>query len=173
MSNHSEKVPKAMAETFATVTGITDGYCREHLNEEYAQLMRFATAALCRKRPSPLTSGTPLSWAAGIGHAIGSVNFLFDPTQDPHVSAGALYAGFGVSQSTAQGKSKKVRDLLRMDQFNADWSLPSRLHDHPTAWMIQTPEGFILDARGLPREIQAALYQRGVIPYVHADREKP
>ena len=171
MSNHSEKVPKAMVETFTAVTAITDAYCREHLNEEYAQLIRCAVAALCRKRPSPLVSGAPLLWAAGVTHAIGMANFLFDSTQTPHVSAGELYERFGVKQSTGLGKSKKVRELLRIHQMDAEWSLPSRLHDHPTAWMVQTPEGFILDARSLKREVQVALHRAGVIPYVHADRE--
>ena len=75
MSKHSEKVPNAMAERYAEVTAITDAFCRDHLSEEYAQLIRFAAAALCRKRPSPVAKGTPLSWAAGITHALGSANF--------------------------------------------------------------------------------------------------
>ena len=57
MSKQSEKVPQAMAETFAAVTAITDAFCREHLNDEYAQLIRVAAAALCRKRPSPSGRG--------------------------------------------------------------------------------------------------------------------
>lgn len=170
MTNHSEKVPKTMAETFAAVTAITDAYCRAHLDEEYAQLTRFAAAALCRKRPSPLASGAPLLWAAGITHAIGMANFLFDSTQTPHVSAGELYEGFGVKQSTGLGKSKKVRELLRIQQMDPVWCLPSRLHDHPTAWMVQTPDGLILDARHLRREVQVELHLAGIIPYVHADR---
>jgi hypothetical protein len=57
-------VPKAMAEIYAAVTALTDAVCREHLNDEYAELFRFAAAALCRKRPSPLSKGLPASWAA-------------------------------------------------------------------------------------------------------------
>lgn len=100
MSDQSEKVPKAMAGTFAAVTAITDAFCREHLNDEYAQLIRHAAAAPCRKRPSPLARGTPLSWAAGVTHAVGLVNFLQDPAQTP-LPAQALYPGFGVSPSNA------------------------------------------------------------------------
>ena len=67
MSIHSEKVPKAMVETFAAVTGLTDAVCRERLDEEYAQMMRFAAAALARKRPSPLPrTQAPLGYA-GVG----------------------------------------------------------------------------------------------------------
>ena len=76
MSNHSENVPKAMVDAFVAVTALTDAFCRERLDEEYAQMMRFAAAALARKRPSPLASGTAATWVAGIAHAVGSINFL-------------------------------------------------------------------------------------------------
>lgn len=33
---------------------LVDGFCREHLNEEYAELCRRLTDKLARKRPSPL-----------------------------------------------------------------------------------------------------------------------
>ena len=171
MSNHSEKVPKAMAETFVAVTSLTDAFCQEHLNDEYGQLMRFAAAALCRKRPSPLASGSTASWAAGIAHAVATTNFAFDTSQTPHVKSPTLYAAFGVAPGTGQGKSKKVRDLLGMHQLGIEWSLPSRLHDHPMAWLVQTGSGFIVDARQLAREEQVQLHRLGLIPYVHADRE--
>lgn len=170
MSNQSEKVPQAMAETFAAVTAVTDAFCREHLNDEYAQLIRFAAAAMCRKRPSPLAKGTPLSWAAGITHAVGMVNFLQDPAQTPHLPAQGLYKGFGVSQSNTLTKSKAVRDALDMSQMDLDWCLPSLLAEHPMAWMVFTDNGMMIDARSLAREDQVLLHQAGLIPYVHADQ---
>lgn len=173
MSNQSEKVPKAMADTYAAVTAITDAFCREHLNDAYAQLIRFAAAALCRKRPSPLAKGTPLSWAAGITHAVGMVNFLQDPAQTPHLPAQALYQGFGVSQSNGLAKSKAVRDVLDMSQMDLDWCLPSLLAEHPMAWMVITDNGIMIDARSLAREDQVLLHQAGLIPYVHADQAPP
>jgi hypothetical protein len=42
------------------------------------------------------------------------VNFLFDSTQDLHISAPNLYKWFGVSASTGQAKSKIIRDLLKI-----------------------------------------------------------
>ncbi len=44
------KVPKAFEETYAAITTMTDGFCREHLSEAYGELARRAAAALCRKR---------------------------------------------------------------------------------------------------------------------------
>ena len=70
----SEKVPKAMQSTFQSIAQLTDEFSKKFLNDEYTQLIRYATAALCRKRPSPLTKGSINAWACGITYAIGFVN---------------------------------------------------------------------------------------------------
>jgi hypothetical protein len=161
----SETVPKAMQEKFERITAITDDFAQQHLNDEYATLIRQATAALCRKRPSPLVSGKAHTWACGISHAIGMANFLFDASQDPHISAKDLYAWFGVSSSTGQSKSKKVRDLLDIGQLDPNWCLPSKLDDNPLAWLVSV-NGLILDARTAPRPVQEQLAAAGMIPHV-------
>jgi hypothetical protein len=168
----SEKVPPAMQEKFDQITALTDNFAQQHLNNEYAQLIRFATAALCRKRPSPLNSGKPATWACGITHAIGMVNFLFDSTQTPHISAGNIYKIFDVSGGTGQAKSKLVRDALKISQWDPDWCLPSKLADNPMVWMVEV-NGFIMDLRMAPRQIQAAAFAKGMIPYIPADQAPP
>jgi hypothetical protein len=169
----SDKVPQKMQETFDRITAITDTFAAQHLNTEYATLIRQATAALCRKRPSPLTKGRDRSWACGISHAIGMANFLFDPSQDPHISASNLYAWFGVSQSTGQSKSKQVRDILDIGQLDPNWCLPSKIGDNPLAWMVSV-NGLILDARSAPPEVQQQLAAAGLIPYApDADVDLP
>ncbi len=50
MAKKFAKVPKASEETYAAITTMSDGICREHLNEAYGELARRAAAALCRKR---------------------------------------------------------------------------------------------------------------------------
>ncbi len=165
ITKKSTDVPKAMQEKFASIVALTDRFAQEHLNPEYAEFIRFATAALCRKRPSPLATGTDKTWACGITHAIGMVNFLFDASQSPHISATDLYKSFGVSASTGQGKSKLVRDTLKMHQMDPNWCLPSKLDDNPMAWMISV-NGFIMDARSAPREFQEMAYEAGLIPYI-------
>lgn len=162
---HSEKVPKSMREIYEQIVMLTDAFSAEHLTEEYAQLIRYATAALCRKRPSPLLKGKAKTWACGITHAIGFVNFLFDRSQEPSMRASELYAAFGVGKSTGGAKSKLVRDMFDMYQFDPNWCLPSKLDDNPRAWMI-TVNGFIRDARLAPRNIQEAAYEKGLIPYI-------
>ena len=43
------------------------------------------------------------------------------------------------------------------------------LDDNPLAWMI-TVNGFAMDVRTLPREIQEVAYQKGLIPYIPVDK---
>lgn len=165
----SERVPKPMQETFNAIVALTDTFCREHLNEEYAQLARQATAALCRKRPSPLATGHLKTWACGIVYALGSVNFLFDKSQKPSMRAAELCAGFGVSQSTGSAKAKAVRDVLGMGQMDPQWYRPSKMEDNPLAWMIMV-DGFVVDVRQMPRAIQEVAYEKGLIPYLPGEK---
>ena len=65
-----------MQDIFDAIVALTDEFSEHHLNNEYAQLARYATGALCRKRPSPHASGHPNTWACGIIYALGFVNFL-------------------------------------------------------------------------------------------------
>lgn len=165
----SENVPKAMQEKYNAIVELTDKFSEENLNEEYAQLIRYAVATLCRKRPSPLEKGRESSWACGITHALGMVNFLFDNTQTPHINASELYKKFGVGQSTGQGKSKQIRDLLKMYQMDPNWSLSSRMDSNPMVWMLSV-DGMIVDARNMPYEVQEIAFNKGLIPYIPDDK---
>jgi hypothetical protein len=166
----SENVPKPMQEKFQAIVEITDSFSRENLNDEYAQLIRYAVAAICRKRPSPMATGKANTWACGVTHAIGSVNFVFDKSQTPHIKTGELYKKFGVSESTGQAKSKAVRDMLGMYQMDPNWSLPSRLQSNPMAWMLSV-NGMLVDVRRMPREVQEIAFEKGLIPYIPDDKE--
>jgi hypothetical protein len=166
----SEKVPKNMQSTYDSIVTLTDEFCTEHLNEEYAQLARQLTAALGRKRPSPLSSGRPNSWACGIIYALGFVNFLFDKSHEPYLSATELCEGFGISKSTGANKSREIRDLMDMVQFDPNWCLPSLMDENPLAWMIMV-DGFVVDVRSAPLNIQEAAYEKGLIPYIPGRKE--
>ena len=74
----SKSVPKGMQTTYETITTLTDAFCRDHLNDEYRELAQRMTAALCRKRPSPVVSGQPRTWACRIIYVLGQINFLSD-----------------------------------------------------------------------------------------------
>lgn len=166
----SEKVPETMRPIYETITALTNEFCDKHLNEEYAQLARQMTAALCRKRPSPLSRGKPNTWACGIIYALGFVNFLFDKSHEPYLSATELCEGFGVSKSTGANKSREIRDLMNLSQFDPNWCLPSLMEKNPLAWLLMVDD-LIVDARNLPLSVQEAAYEKGLIPYVPGREE--
>jgi hypothetical protein len=139
------------------------------LNSEYAELSRRLAATLARKRPSPIVRGKPEIWACAIVYALGTVNFLFDKSQNPHMRADELCAAFGVSQSSGANKAKVIRDMLKMYQLDPNWCLPSKLDDNPLVWILEV-NGMMVDIRHMPREVQVIAYEKGLIPYIPADR---
>jgi hypothetical protein len=139
------------------------------LDAEYGGLCCDLAETLARKRPSPLLRGRAETWACGIVYAIGSVNFLFDASQKPHIRAADLCQLFGVSQSAGSAKSKFICNALRIGPLEPRWTLRSRLAENPAAWMIQI-NGLIVDVRELPRDIQHEAYRLGLIPYVPDER---
>lgn len=160
-----QSVPAKMMPLFEEIVSITDNICQQHLNHEYADLCREMAAALARKRPSPLVSGEPQTWACGIIYALGKVNFLFDPSQSPHRSASELCELCGVSQSSASAKANQILKGMGIVQLDPRWCLPSKLAENPLAWMISV-NGLLVDARWMPREAQEEAYRRGLIPYI-------
>ncbi|MBN2390851.1 MAG: hypothetical protein JXR84_09010 [Anaerolineae bacterium] len=166
----SETVPEAMKPRYDEIMAATDAFCEEHLNAEYAQVCRQMAATLARKRPSPLLGGRLNTWAAAIVHTVGSVNFLFDKTQTPHMRADELAELFGLSKSTVGNKSKQIKDILKIGVFDPDWTLPSKIDENPVAWMVSL-NGFIIDARTLSRPLQEEAYRKGLIPYLPGSTE--
>jgi len=154
---------------FKEIAGLVDAFCREHLNEEYAVLCRKLTEKLARKRPSPLVSGKPNTWASGIVRTVGWVNFLYDKTQKPHMRLSDIDAGFGISESSGAAKLAAIRTMLKITPLNFEWTLPSRLDDNPLVWMLKA-NGLMMDARQAPREVQEIAFNKGLIPYIPADR---
>lgn len=150
---------------------LVQAFCKEHLDDEYAELCRKLTEKLARKRPSPLLSGKPTTWACGIVRTIGWVNFLDDKTQTPHMKMMDIDKAFGVGESTGQGKSMLIRKMFKISPMDPNWSLRSRMDQNPMVWMIQV-NGFIVDARCLNREIQEEALRKGLIPYI-PERPQP
>ncbi len=155
-------------EILDVIVGMTDQFCRDHLNDEYATLCRKLAEKLSRKRPSPLLSSRPTTWASGIVRTIGWVNYLDDSTTEPHMKLTAIDKAFGVGESTGQGKSKAIRTMLKIRTFDPEWTLPSRM-DNPMVWTLEV-NGFLMDVRHAPREVQEFAFEKGLIPYIPADR---
>jgi Domain of unknown function (DUF6398) len=161
-------IPQTARPAHDKIVNLTDAFCRERLNDEYEALCRKLAGVLARKRPSPLLSGKPESWASGIVRVIGWVNFLGDPSEPHHMKMTDIDEGFGVSEATGAAKSKAIRDLLKIYPLDPQWTLTSRMDQNPMVWMIQV-NGLIVDARHLPREVQEEALRKGLIPFIPGD----
>jgi len=159
------------AHVLTVIVGMIEQFCHEHLNDEYAVVCRRLAEKLARKRPSPLLRGSPNSWASGIVRTVGWVNFLHDKSQTPHMPLGEIDAIFGISESNGAAKLKATRTMLRIHQFDHEWTLPSKLADNPLIWMLEI-NGLIVDVRHAPRDVQEVAFKKGLIPYIPADRRR-
>ena len=128
------------------------------------------TAALCRKRTSPLTSGQPRTWACGIIYVLGQLNFLTDKSSQPFMAMADVCAAFGVGQSTASAKARVISDALRTHRMDPRWTPAKLIDQNPLVWMAEVNR-FLVDLRDMPREVQVIASDKGMIPYVPADQE--
>ena len=158
-------------EALGVVIGLIDQFCKEHLNEEYAVLCCKLAEKLARKRPSPILSGSPNTWASGIVRTVGWVNFLHDKSQTPYMRLSDIDAGFGISESSGAAKLAVIRKMLKIHQLDPNWTLASHLDDNPMLWMLEV-NGFMMDVRHAPREVQEIAFNKGLIPYIPADRKQ-
>jgi hypothetical protein len=55
-------------------------------------------------------------------YALGQINFLFDKSSEPNVSANDICDYFGTRQSTTSQKAKTIRDMFKMRYFDEEFS---------------------------------------------------
>ena len=103
----STAVPKPMQAAYDAVVALTDTFSRDHLTDEYRHLARAMAASLSRKRPSPLASGQPRTWACGIIHVLGQLNFLSDKATQPYMTMAEVCTAFGVGQDERAGAAQR------------------------------------------------------------------
>lgn len=167
MKQKSEIVPPTMRAYYDAIAEVIDAVCANHLNDEYKTLAHELTAALARKRPSPIARGKPQVWACGVLYALGTVNFLWDKSQTPHMRADELCKACGVSSATGSAQGKKIRELFKMHQLDPEWCLPSKVDSNPLIWMFLV-NGLPMDIRDAPVGAQLEAYMQGLIPYIPA-----
>jgi len=166
-SAETPKLPALVRPVFNEITAITRAFCTQHLDAEYARLCGKLAAKLARKRPSPLLRGDRRIWAAGIVYSIGRVNFLADPSQQPHLRTDELASLLGVKQTTMANKGRLIMDTLRIGLMDPEYCRRDLLDRNPLVWLLEV-DGLLVDAHWLPEAVQVQAWQRGLIPYVPA-----
>lgn len=116
-----QELSNVIASKYEEIVDKIKSFSSEYLNEEYENICVKAAETLCLNNEDKLKKGKSFSWAAGIVHAIGSINDLFDSKEEPYIKATDLYKEFGVSSSTGANKSKEVKTLLDLSRENTKW----------------------------------------------------
>ena len=159
------KVPNSVRPYADRIVGVTDAFCLDHLDVEYADLCRRVVGRLGRKRPSPLARGDLGIWAAGVVYAVGQLNFLFDPDQTPHATADQLSGWLGVKKTTMANKARLIRDTLQLSPFNGELMRRDLVEANPLTWLLEV-DGMLLDIRHAPVQLQVRAFGLGLIPFV-------
>jgi hypothetical protein len=135
-------------------------FCDDKLNEEYSMLAEKLIRKLGRKRSAPFVTGQTAIWAAAVIHALGSINFLFDKSFEPYISADEINDFFGTKKSTIGNKSREIRDLLNLNYWDMDFSTERMLNKNPFANFVMV-DGFMVPVNELPKEFQKIVQQVG------------
>jgi hypothetical protein len=132
---------------------MTSGFCDRYLDDDYKQLCENLIRKMSRKRRVPFLSGRMEIWAAAVVYAIGSINFLFDKSFKPYVTAGDICNYFCTSQSTTSQKAKAIRDMFKLTYWDKEFSTSHVKQTSPFGNLVMV-NGLIVDKRSLPVEIQ-------------------
>ncbi|MBX3442958.1 MAG: hypothetical protein KF774_11170 [Planctomyces sp.] len=163
-----DDVPFEHRERYLEILTLTDGFCDRHLNEEYKDVCRRLAGYVCQNE-LPVLRGKVAGWACGIAYAVGSVNFLTDSSQSPHMAAEEIAKGFGVSPATMYSRYRDISNVLELIPKDPEFTIASQLSRNLLVWLAVV-DGIPVDLRTCPREVQALAFERGLIPYIPADR---
>ena len=137
---------------------LIEAFCAQKLDDEYFQLSEKLVKKLGRKRNVPFESGKIEIWAAGIIHALGLINFLFDKSFEPYVTVNEINDHFGTKQSTVTSKSKQIRDLLKLSHFDKAFSIRGIRNSNPLENMVMV-DGFIVPLDTISDDLQKMVKQ--------------
>ena len=132
------------------MTGI---FCSQKLDDDYFQLCEKLIKKLGRKREVPFQRGKLEIWAAAVVHVIGSINFLFDKSFEPYMSAEQICEYFGTKTSTVSNKAREIKDILNMWHFDSEFSTQRMTDSNPFNKMVMI-DGFIMPIDTLPEDLQ-------------------
>jgi len=100
---------------------LTAEFCDEKLDEEHKDLTRKLIHQLYRKDAIHSGNTTIEELAAGVIHAIGSVNLLFDDSFEPYISEDELNEYFDVKPEITVQHSIFFKEQLNLTVFDSDF----------------------------------------------------
>lgn len=127
-------IPEKMQGIFDAAALPIQLFCQAYLDERYFERCMAALEKLCRKRPSPLLSGSLNTWSAGIVYFICAQNDRFVRGCHDRLDASVVAGAFGLSASAASAKAAQIRQLFHAKSYNERcWDF---LDDSSDPWKI-------------------------------------
>lgn len=137
----------------------TGSFCREFVNDEYADLCKRLIDKMARKRTVPFLTGRLEIWAAAVLYAIGQINFLFDKSFEPYMSSDDVCGCFGANETTVSGKAKSIRDMFKMNYYDEEFSTQHMRENNPLKDLVMI-DGLIVPKKFLPPDILRVLEEQ-------------
>jgi hypothetical protein len=137
----------------AKLIELTQIFCNQKLDSDYKHLCEKLIRKLGRKRDVPFQRGKIEIWAAGVIHALGSINFLFDKSFKPFVTTDQISEYFGAKNSSVSNKAREIKDILNLGYFDSEFSTKKMIEENPFNDLV-TVEGFIVPLDSLPSILQ-------------------
>ena len=113
-----DDIPTELQPAVLRIREKLESVCKSHLTDEYLELCLCLLRDACLAR-FEVGRGKPEAWAAGLVHAIGRVNFLFDPSMQPHLPAKELPKLFCVSSGTIFNRSNQLCNEFDLGPWSA------------------------------------------------------
>jgi hypothetical protein len=132
---------------------LTQVFCDQKLDSDYKHLCENLIRKLGRKRDVPFQRGKIEIWAAAVIHALGSINFLFDKSFKPYVTADQISEYFGAKNSTISNKAREIKEMLNLGYYNSEFSTKKMIEDNPFNDLVMV-DGFIVPLDTLPPILQ-------------------
>ncbi len=132
------------------MTGI---FCSQKLDDDYFQLCEKLIKKMGRKREVPFKRGKLEIWAAAVIYAIGSINFLFDKSFEPYMSAQQISDYFGTKNSTVSNKAGQIRDMFKLTMFDKEFATKQMNESNPFNDLVVV-DGFIVPLSSIPKHLQ-------------------
>jgi hypothetical protein len=136
-----------------TLVEMVRTFCAQELDDDYFQLCEKLIKKMGRKRDVPFQRGQLDIWAAAVVHAIGSINFLFDKSFEPYMTAEQISEYFGTKKSSVSTKAAQIKDMFKLSYYSPEFSTRKMTMENPFNKMVMV-DGFIVPLDTLPPDLQ-------------------
>ena len=166
LKNVISEIPAQIKNNFLNVAEMIDLFYNKNLNDEYYNLALKLTTKLAKENPSDLIDCDIKTLAAAIINTIAKTH----ESEMLQVSSKNLASWFQTTQTDIDKKTNSICKILNLQFIDQDQSTKSKVSndydiDDRMMWSIAI-NGFTIDIRNAPLDLQVDAYEHGLIPYI-------